>query len=174
MPVFRALVGPILRVAGALARGFRAGIREFLAGLRPPPTPEIREGIEAVKELYVPLYPPERFEAEEFTQLIENHYYIVRTWGDRPYGMVFNPERLPPGPFRWREHMAGAHMELSFFHPRLQEWVERRVTVGFDEPTTYERLLERAIQLVRDTDVPELDPSEVEGRLIGVSARRPS
>jgi hypothetical protein len=174
MPVIGAFLGPLLRLGGAIARGFRAGLREFLAGLRPPPTPEIREEVEAVKTLLVPLPPPERFEVEEITDLIDNHYYIPRAWGDRPYGMVFDPERLLPGPKVWKEGLAGADIWARYYHPRLGEWVERNVTVEFDTPTTYEGLLARAVQLIRGTDVPELDPSEVEFRLQGVSARRPS
>jgi len=172
MPFWRGLLGAI---GGAIRRGFERGVR-FLTELvrfgRPAPTAEIEEEVRAVREVVQTMAPHEALEAIAEWGTLEAHYEAARIIGEKPLGVIVDPERLPVGPFRWLGGKAGATIEVTYFNPILGETVTRGITFVFDRPADLGALAMEAISRVKGYEPGMAMAPIIEWRLIGVSRRK--
>jgi len=172
MPFWRGLLGAI---GGAIVRGLERGVRfvtELVRIGRPAPTVEMEEEVRAVREVIETMAPHEALEAIAEWGTLEAHYEAARIIGERPLGVIVDPERLPVGPFRWLEGKAGATIEVTYFNPILGETVTRGVTFVFSRPADLGALAMEAISKVMEYEPGMAIAPWVDWRLIGVSKRR--
>jgi len=169
---WRGLLGAI---GGAIRRGFERGVR-FLTELvrfgRPAPTAEMEEEVRAVREVVQTMAPHEALEALAEWGTLETHHEAARILGERPYGVIVDPDRLPMGPFRWREAKAGAHIELTFWHPLIGDWVTVSKVYKFSTPVDIGKAIDELIETIRKTDPDVAMGTNLTWRLTGISKAR--
>jgi hypothetical protein len=170
--LIRGLTGALV---GAVRRALEAGYRLVTEGLRlgrPAPTPEIGEEIRVIQETIAVFPEPEQLETMGYLTKIEQHMAVRDIFGVRPFGTVFDPERLPEGPFRWSEGRAGAVFKFTYEHPITGDVLEQHITVRFDRPRLVDELLQEAIEKLIDSILAGLMPRWFEWEIAGASRRR--
>jgi hypothetical protein len=174
MSLLRGLTGVFLGAIERAGRFFYRLVTEGITLGRPAPTPEIAEEVRVIKETIAVFPEPEQLEAMGYLTKMEQHTAVREIFGIRPFGTVFDPERLPEGPFAWREGRAGAVFKFTYEHPITGDVLEQHITVRFDRPRLIDELLQEALEKFIDSILAGLSPRWFEWEIAGASRRRVS